>query len=735
MRRFFHFIYLLIALAVCVPAQGQIVVKSFELLPNDLDASTYFPKKDFNNKTCAIIKVFTTQKDFSFDNGSLGIVEVVQKTAEIWVYVPENTIKLKIAHQQLGHMTNVERDGYYWFPERVKSGKCYRMDLTTGTVRMEVEEAVTSTGWIVFNSDPVGADVYLSVPGGEEQYIGVTPTSKKMPYGSYHYRATKFKYHDAMGLAVVDKDKMNVQMSLNPAFGKVSVTSTPNGAKVYLNGKDTGKTTPCVLDEVESGDAVLRLQMKDYAPATGKVVVRDGETASVSLSLNATFAPVTINSLPGADIRVNGASVGTTSYNGNLQEGIYDIEVQLASHKSVKKQIEVVANMPQTIELKPTPIYGTLDVSSDPMDADIFINGKSYGITPKTIKNLLIGDYEVTISKIGCAAHTQKVSVAKENLASIDVKLQSGRTVSITTDKSGDEIYVDGNRVGVSPCSAELTFGTHEVKAMRGGKTVAKNINVPQGTGIVDVKLGFSEITPKWSSRVTPSQRVVLERLVNNMVMVEGGTFTMGATAEQGSDADSDGKPAHQVTLSDYYIGKYEVTQEEWKTVMGTNPSYYKGNNNPVEEVSWDDCQDFIKKLNQLTGLKFALPTEAQWEYAARGGNKSKGYKYSGSNNIADVAWYVDNSGSETHSVGTKQPNELGIYDMTGNVWECCNDWYGSYSSSAQTNPVGPFSGYNRVLRGGSWYNSARSSRVSCRYYFCPSCRVNGHGFRVVLQP
>ena len=734
MRRFFRIICLLVLLAVCVPMQGQIVVKSFEILPNDLDASTYFPKKDFNNRTCAIIKVFTTQKDFSFDNGSLGIVEVVQKTAEIWVYVPENTLKLKIAHQQLGHLTNVGSDGYYWLPERVKGGKCYRMDLTTGTVRTEIEEAVTETGWIVFNTIPEGADIYLSEPGGEEQYIGVAPTSKKMPYGSYHYRATMFKYHDAMGLAVVDKDKMNVQLSLKPAFGKVSVTSTPNGAKVYLNGKDTGKTTPCVLDEVESGDAVLRLQMKDYAPATGKVVVRDGETASVSLSLNATFAPVTINSLPGADIRVNGARVGTTSYNGNLQEGIYDIEVLLASHKSVRKQIEVVANVPQTIELKPVPIYGMLDVNSSPMGANVSINGKSYGETPLTIKNLLVGDYEVVLSKTGCATHTQKVSVTKDNLASIDVKLQSGRMVSITTDKSGDEIYVDGNRVGASPCSVEIAFGTHEVKAMRGGKTVTKAINVPQGMGIVDVKLGFG-LMPNWSSSVTSSQRAVLERLVDNMVKVRGGTFTMGATAEQGSDALSNEKPAHQVTLRDYYIGKYEVTQEEWQAVMGTNPSGFKGNNNPVENVSWNDCQEFVKKLNQLTGLKFALPTEAQWEYAARGGNKSKGYKYSGSNKIGDVAWYYDNSGSKTHSVGTKVPNELGLYDMSGNVWEWCSDWYGAYSRRAQTNPVGPSSGSSRVLRGGGWYDDARICRVSYRYYYDPSCRYPTGGFRVVLAP
>ena len=150
------------------------------------------------------------------------------------------------------------------------------------------------------------------------------------------------------------------------------------------------------------------------------------------------------------------------------------------------------------------------------------------------------------------------------------------------------------------------------------------------------------------------------------MVYVSGGTFTMGATSEQGSDAYDWEKPAHSVTLSGYYIGKYEVTQELWKAVMGSNPSRFKGDNLPVEQVSWDDVQEFLRKLNAMTGKRYRLPTEAEWEFAARGGNSSRGYKYSGSNSLGSVAWYYDNSGSRTHAVGTKSPNELGIYDMSG---------------------------------------------------------------------
>ena len=211
------------------------------------------------------------------------------------------------------------------------------------------------------------------------------------------------------------------------------------------------------------------------------------------------------------------------------------------------------------------------------------------------------------------------------------------------------------------------------------------------------------------------------------MVKVEAGTFMMGATDDE--------KPVHQVTLTnDYYMGKYEVPQALWEAVMGSNPSKYKGDNLPVEKVSWNDCQEFISKLNSLTGRKFRLPTEAEWEYAARGGKKRRGYQYSGSSNITDVAWYDGNSGSKPHPVGTKQANELGIYDMSGNVYEWCLDWYGSYSSSSQTNPTGADSGSSRVYRSGSWSCSAWGCRLSFRSSFTPDYRRIGLGLRLALS-
>jgi formylglycine-generating enzyme required for sulfatase activity len=224
---------------------------------------------------------------------------------------------------------------------------------------------------------------------------------------------------------------------------------------------------------------------------------------------------------------------------------------------------------------------------------------------------------------------------------------------------------------------------------------------------------------------------VAIQKLVNDMVLIPGGTFWMGCSPADDECYD-DEKPRRQVTLSSFNLGKYEVTQAQWRAIMNNNPSdNSRCDNCPVENVSWIDLQDFIRKLNQMTGKNFRLPTEAEWEFAARGGNKSQGNKYSGSNSIGSVAWYSSNSGSKTQPVGQKSPNELGLYDMSGNVCERCNDWDGDYISASKTNPKGPTSGSGRVYRGGSWRNGARSCRVSDRNYSTPSYRDDGLGFRL----
>lgn len=243
-----------------------------------------------------------------------------------------------------------------------------------------------------------------------------------------------------------------------------------------------------------------------------------------------------------------------------------------------------------------------------------------------------------------------------------------------------------------------------------------------------------SSKTKPYSLKMTDSEReTILNNLVKNMVFVEGGTFMMGATDEQW-DKSGWAYPVHPVTLSSFYICKFETTQEVWIAVMGDNPSEFKGRKLPVTNVTYRDCQEFVKKLNQITGRSFRLPTEAEWEFAARGGNKSRGYKYAGSNTLSEVAWYRDGSG-KTHNVGLKYPNELGLFDMSGNVSEWCNDIYDKYKAGEQVNPQGGLSGSHRIVRGGSIVSTGEDYCLTSTRDYLPEYdfRYYARGFRLAM--
>ncbi len=306
---------------------------------------------------------------------------------------------------------------------------------------------------------------------------------------------------------------------------------------------------------------------------------------------------------------------------------------------------------------------------------------------------------------------------------------QEGKNIIITydTDKAGSvgDVYcsTDGGHTWSKPLRQVTGDVNKQVPA--GGHRIVWNV-LAEREKLAGANICF-KVVANYSARFT------VNGVSFEMVRVEGGTFRMGATSEQEDEVDSNEKPVHSVTLSSYYIGKTEVTQALWQAVMGSNPSNYKGSDLPVECVSWNDCQEFIQKLNRLTGRNFRLPTEAEWEFACRGGNNSRGYKYSGSNNLDSVAWYDDNSDGQTHPVATKAPNELGIYDMSGNVWEWCGDWYANYTSNSQSNPSGPQSGSRRVFRGGGWGNFVRNCRSSNRINYFPTYRISYLGLRLAL--
>ncbi len=305
----------------------------------------------------------------------------------------------------------------------------------------------------------------------------------------------------------------------------------------------------------------------------------------------------------------------------------------------------------------------------------------------------------------------------------------AGYDVTFTCNVPSASLTIEGTSYGAVDGTRFLKTGTHSVKlTAEGYEDLVQTINVNRQHTSFQLTM-----TKKAGPSVTYQNNVLrVGELSYRMVYVAGGTFTMGATKEMKKPADNE-KPTHQVTLSNYYIGETEVTQALWKAVMGSNPSKFKGDDLPVECVSWNDCQTFINKLNELTGQRFSLPTEAEWEFAARGGNQSRHTQYSGSDNIDEVAWYRENSGGQTHPVKTKKPNELGLYDMTGNVYEWCQDWFGPYSSAHRPNPMGAGSGSRRVNRGSSWDGPLWYGRVSCRGDRPPGVSGYNLGLRLVL--
>lgn len=317
---------------------------------------------------------------------------------------------------------------------------------------------------------------------------------------------------------------------------------------------------------------------------------------------------------------------------------------------------------------------------------------------------------------------------------------------------NGNKMFITAKIIDVETArmistSSEL-MGTSEEEMQKGAIGVALKLLGVQGGGTANRYPARSSVSSGTGAVGSGQDFTETAWGINmKMIYVEGGDFLMGCTSEQSGCRD-DETNVHRVTLDGFYIGMCEVTQSQWEKVMGT--SVYQQRNKvgssyslagvgpdyPMYYVSWEEADEFCRLLSQKTGRTYVLPTEAQWEYAARGGKNAEGTKYSGSNLPDAVAWYRNNSGSTTHIVGTRRANVLGIYDMSGNVWEWCKDWYAnSYMNSDTNNPVGPFSGSYRVVRGGSWCNFSGICRVASRSYLSPGLRSYYLGFRVVLLP
>ena len=541
-----------------------------------------------------------------------------------------------------------------------------------------VDSIAKLEGFVLKTKKSSPTELWAYMSGGAKE-IRIKPTHYKPLYVYFPNFGINGVEGKRTYILDLEAEKLSGNQPTDAGGNFYAISVLPKNAMLWIDGVPQEVSSDGEYSAMLAyGSHTYKVEAGGYISKSGNFTIGKGDMTPISVSLVSALATLNVSCpTPAVFLYVDKKSVGSLPWNGSLKEGMHLLEVRKDGYRSQQKTIQLAQQQKLDVAFDAlSAIQGNLSVNFKPFGSDVYVDGVKVGQSPRVFNGVLVGNHNVEIRKSGYATSRQTVTISEGQTASI-----SGSLTSSTSSSSANALSSSGSSLS--------------------GNTIT--IPVKNGINI-------------------------------EMVKVEAGSFDMGATPEM-ENPDASEKPVHRVTLTNnYYIGKYEVTQALWQAVMGNNPSYFKGEDLPVEQVSWNDCQDFISKLNAMTGKKFRLPSEAEWEYAARGGKKSRGYQYSGSNTLGDVAWYEGNSGSKTHAVGTKQPNELGIYDMTGNVYEWCQDWYGSYSSSPQTNPIGAVSGSSRVDRGGSWFFTAKHCRSSYRFNLTPGYRLNFLGLRLVLS-
>lgn len=739
-----------------VKADG-LTVKRFEDVSTTKQYARTQPKYDANRDVAALVLVqVLIDEDIDF-TGAYLLGDVEKKASEYWVYMATGAKTLEVhcmGYEKLNVSFNDISHGQI---PSLKSKCTYELVIT-----VPGRENITKihSQFFKFRVSPSDAIVRVVENGREELWDMVDGMAvKELRYGTYRYSVEADRHHKEEGEFTVSNNAATNEryIILKPQFGWLSLEgdSTSKDAYAYALNQTTNKMTslgkiPFSKKELSSGVYTLLIKRRMYQNLEMEITISDAEELTLQPHLMTNYVNLTLLADSDAEVYNGLTKLGVGNWTGNLECGDYSIEVRKPNHYSSYTSLQVTPQTAGTsISLNvPIPIVGSLRVNGSPYDAAVYVDDNLCGATPLVVNELLVGEHTVKVQKDGFTSFEKQVTITENEEYDVAYALSkttssnnrntksSGGSLMITSVPDNAIVYIDGEKKGETPIMLNLLpVGLHTIRLEKEGyepKEVVENV-IGNKQHTVSCELSFKhEKAPQ--SLAAELETISVNGVSFTMVKVYGGTFTMGATEEQGvMDPYRDEYPTHQVTLADYYIGETEVTQELWEAVMGNNPSSFLDPHNPVDRVSWNDCQTFIKRLNRLTGQHFRLPTEEEWEYAARGGNKSKNYKYAGSNVLSDVAWYRDNSTSSTHPVGQKVPNELGLYDMSGNVFEWCQDWYLKYASKAANNSLGTVSGPNRIFRGGSWYYDARGCRISFRYYSAPTKSISDLGLRLAL--
>ena len=478
-------------LAVAAKAQDYII-ESVEHLPTDMTARTYI-KKDFKDRDCAVLR-FATQgiapekRDgfyFAPDFGS-EVVEKSLQNGEIWVWVSPNIKVLRVMHAELG---SYELHFTKYLPDAVQELHTYKVLLKAV---VPPPPPVMQYNYLIVKADQPDAMIYI-----DDVFVGTGSVSKSYKVGEKHrWRIECSLHHTESGeVTITEGEKIKVEMTLRPAYGYINITSTPeSGATVFVDNKKVGET-PFKTERIASGEHKVRVIKEMYSPAEKTVTVTDGDTTQAAVALAANFVNVTVSTDSNSDIYIDSEPKGRGRWTGRLSDGEHTFEARKASHRSSFKSVTLTLGRDEDVSIpNPTPIYGTLDVNSDPMEAAVIIDGVRRGETPAIISDILIGTHELRLEKSGCATVTKTITLDETNLLAINEKLDSGKVISIATGRDGDDIYVDDVLAGRSPLETAMGYGTHKVKAVRDGVLFVTANGAMMNTGLMSYGLTVGSV-------------------------------------------------------------------------------------------------------------------------------------------------------------------------------------------------------------------------------------------------
>ena len=625
---------------ICRDVFSQIKVKenSFHQIEGFvmLDKNDHY---DDNNRPMALIKIATEnikaeeRRKFIFKGNMATYFDVHFEPGEIWLYLSTEATFIEIIHDDFGKTEFV-------LPYDLKDFCGYEMVVQYVPLTPQTEPEQQKKYHLIVKADQPDATIYI-----DDEALSVGEASKLVNEGTTHTYKIECKLYHAESGSVTVNEKTVIEKSLRPNFGYINISTSPEqGAKVFVDDDYIGES-PITTDKLASGNHTVRVMKDMYKMKEQSFTVNDGQTTNANITMVANFVTLTVNTDAEAEIYVDEEYKGKGRWTGRLSDGSHIFEARKTNHKASRKILDLVLGENKTITLEaPKPINGSIEINSSPMEANIYIDGNSYGTTPNYINEIIIGTHELKLEKQGCTTITKSITIKEGETLSVNERLQTGKEIVIKTDKSGDKIYVDNNYVGLSPVTTSLAFGSHTIKAERDGKYVNKTINVSQYGGDDNVKLSFGEINGHEYVDLGLSVKWATCNVGANKPEDYGNYYAWGETSTKSSYTENNSKTYGKQMNDIKGNSQYDAARANWGGTwrLPTRAELEELKN----KCTWTwTAQNGVKgyKVTGPNGKSIFLPAAGNRHWSSLNGAGDSGYYWSSTprESYSDLAYHL----------------------------------------------------------------------------------------------